>query len=251
MKKLCLPLYLILAIALSSACHSPMRDVSKQLTWLSENAPLWYPDELDDGVSPIGFTVTDLDQDGLLEISTATVQGTGLYTFAEIFEMSPSLDAITPLPLSEDDRFNFPDILGTETANAYYDEAAGEYHYIFHDSIRNGAAEHYDVTTALTLKDDDLVLTPLALREELYTLPAGEDEAIAQITYKVLDPALEDITLSDMDAYRAIAETAYHGLSEKQATFLWQMKEETKPVALDTATLYDLLEASYAGFSLK
>ncbi len=260
MKKLCVIFYLIFALIAVSACQSspsPQTTSNKastsdqQLSWLSENSNSWYHDELDDGFSPLGITVTDLDQDGLLEIITATLQGTGLYTYVEMFEMTPSLDALKPLPLSDEDFLNFPDIIENETTSVYYDEAKNEYHYIFHDFIRNGASEHFEFTTALTLSGDVPVLTPLALRHELYTQNDSEDEPIEQITYEALAPGFETMVLSQEADYNAVAETVYGDLFAKQATFVWQMKEETPFTELDSETLFNLLKTCFKGFSVK
>ena len=125
-------------------------DYSNQLELIADNAELWQPDEV---YSFWGYTVTDLDRNGRLEIISASLQGTGLYTTFRVYEVSEDGTALNEIIQDRAEYDSAPDIM-TETAPAFADEENGLYYYVFSDFIRNGYAESYVYKQAVYLENE-------------------------------------------------------------------------------------------------
>ena len=86
------------------------------------------------------YTITDLDHNGRLEVITASLQGSGLYTYADIWEVREDFSGIAECTDSLGEGEAYPDII-TEAASCFHDEASGLYWYLFDDVARSGMAE--------------------------------------------------------------------------------------------------------------
>ena len=101
------------------------------------------------------YTVTDLDRNGWLEILAASTQGTGIFTYANFYEVQP--DGKTLLNLYHKDveiegPDDWPEII-QDRLTCYYDAAADRYYYPCEGITRDGAAHQYFAWYALCLKD--------------------------------------------------------------------------------------------------
>jgi hypothetical protein len=121
---------------------------------LEENRSLWTFDEGE--YSPDWYyTFTDLDHNGLLEVLSASTQGSGIFTYAHFYEVLPDGSGIRNLYHADveiqvpDD---WPEII-LETIPCYYDKASDRYYYICTNSTRDGAAHAVSRIAALCLKD--------------------------------------------------------------------------------------------------
>ena len=65
-------------------------EISAQLSLIAANASVWVQDASYGTVYQ--YTVTDLDQNGRLEVIAASLQGTGLYTYSCFFEVNEARD---------------------------------------------------------------------------------------------------------------------------------------------------------------
>lgn len=129
------------------------------------------------------YAVTDLDRNGRLEILAASTQGTGIYTYGTVHEVSADYtdvqECMTPCKEDKD----LPEIIMDSTPAAY-DADAGCYDYLFTNDTRNGAAEHYQSIVAVRLQDGVLTCTTLAnsydhwidegQEEHEYAIPSGD-----------------------------------------------------------------------------
>ena len=64
-------------------------EIEKQLNLIMNNKNLWYKDTEFEKYS---YAVTDLDKNGRIEIISSVCQGTGIYTYTEIYEVNESMD---------------------------------------------------------------------------------------------------------------------------------------------------------------
>ena len=101
------------------------------------------------------YTVTDLDHNGWLEVLAASTQGTGIFTYANFYEVQP--DGKTLLNLYHKDveiegPDDWPEII-QDKLPCYYDAAADRYYYPCEGITRDGAAHQYYAWYALCLKD--------------------------------------------------------------------------------------------------
>lgn len=94
------------------------------------------------------YTVTDLDQNGSLELLSADYDDETMETVTKIWEVSSEGKLVAcELPWEEGD--SQPDLI-TDSAQVYYDEAEDIYYYIFQDA---SAGSETAETAVLSLKD--------------------------------------------------------------------------------------------------
>ena len=139
---------------------------------------------LDPWESPWHYTFTDLDHNGRLEVIAACIQGTGFYTYINIWEINADYSDIVECRLAvEEEGSSFPDLI-IESLPCYYDASTGRYYYICEDMVRGGWAEYYYSTNALCLHDGVLELQTLASRYDYFTESGTDpDEAYPETTY--------------------------------------------------------------------
>ena len=153
----------------------------EQLDLIAENADLW-KQEMEYGLW--GYTVADLDQNGRLEIISASLQGTGIYTLIRIFEVDAEGTILTEVTQDRPEYESSPDIM-IDTAPVFYDPETEVYFYIFTDYIRNGFAESHENKCAVWLEEGIWKEIPLANKStvctdiesctDFYTNPEGNE----------------------------------------------------------------------------
>lgn len=118
-------------------------DQQKRITgYVSE----WKPE---DGTG--SYTVTDLDQDGCLEILSANYDEETAATEIGIWEISPEGEFVScELPWEEGE--SQPDVIA-KGASVYYDEENNRYYYIFEDVTLAEDGTETTQTAALYLED--------------------------------------------------------------------------------------------------
>ena len=209
-----------------------------QLTLIAQNASLWLGDT--SFGDTYQYAVTDLDQNGRLEILTSSLQGTGLYTYSTFHEVNKTMDGLDSCPmagLSEGD--SQPDIQVSQ-AGGRFDPASGVRYYLFTDLLRNGAAEQYEFLHALSLSEGTVRIQPLGGASYL----TAEDGTVSA-SY-----ALADGTAIDEADFLTLSEDAFPGCEPFQASFCWiGGPDGTDPAVLGESALQKELARSLAGFS--
>lgn len=211
-----------------------------QLQLIAEQAAVWMGDtELI--AEPYFYAVTDLDQNGRLEIIQSSCQGTGLYTYTNLWEVGPDETEIVPcqFPIAEGD--SQPDII-TDPDAVYFDAANDCYFYMFRDDIRNGAAEHTQNRIAFSLQDG-VVTTALLAR--CHSVQESPDSGAATAYTDA------DGNTIDEDAYNMAADKTFVGLTAMKAAIGWTDYTVSAQLAtLTEAEIVGILETSWKGFSL-
>ena len=209
-----------------------------QLTLIAQNASLWLGDT--SFGDTYQYAVTDLDQNGRLEILASSLQGTGLYTYSTFHEVNETMDSLDSCPmtgLSEGD--SQPDIQVSQ-AGGRFDPASGVRYYLFIDLLRNGAAEQYEFLHALSLSEGTVRIQPLGGASYL----TAEDGTVSA-SY-----ALADGTAIDEADFLTLSEDAFPGCEPFQASFCWiGGPDGTDPASLGESALQKELARSLAGFS--
>ena len=65
-------------------------NVEKQIDVIMNNIDTWNLSTDEDIYAPYGYAITDLDQNGRLEIIASSCQGTGIYTYSNYYEVNES-----------------------------------------------------------------------------------------------------------------------------------------------------------------
>ena len=132
---------------------APLSEAAQRVV-IESNRTLWeFPTE--PWSEPWFYTVTDLDHNGLLEVLAASTQGTGIFTYANFYEVLP--DGSNLLNLYHKDveiegPDDWPEII-QDKLPCYYDAAADRYYYPCEGITRDGAAHQHFAWYALCLKD--------------------------------------------------------------------------------------------------
>lgn len=178
------------------------------------------------------YAVTDLDGNGRLELFAAQTQGTGVFTYGKLFEVSADFSALVPCP------FAMPDGTACETlpevimasVQTFTDAASGLRYYIFLDTTRAGAGESVTSTDALSLKDGAVTLFRLGYLHGLYS------ESGSDIHY--YDATGSEITEAQ---YHTLAIDAFSSLTEGSAQLGW--------FTFNDGTAEELLPLSWSVFA--
>jgi len=250
LKKICIcAVALIMGLSVS-ACGNAGNNTTKtgeeenpdttamQLQLIADNIDTWRGDDTE----VYNYAVTDLDQNGRLEIISSSCQGTGLYTYTDVWEVDEALSKLDPIenPVVEGD--SQADII-VESTPVYFDADSGVYNYVFGDVTRNGLAGYYENVRAITLVDGTLSQKYIAYKSMVSDTP----NAKSTVTYTASDGK----TVISEDEYAAAVENAFAGLEKKKAAFGWTDEDAETINAMDGAALYSMLEKSYEGFSIK
>ncbi len=114
------------------------------------------------------YTVCDLDHNGRLEVMTASLQGTGLYTWVDVWEVNETCTGLSSCPDDTREGEAWPDII-RDTLSCWYDAASGRYTYVCEDLMRDGAARYLTSVRSFCLKDGRIEVKSLGTMEEVYT----------------------------------------------------------------------------------
>lgn len=167
MKKTAL-FFVLFVLFFTAIVASAQTDYSEQISLIAANTYLWKQDY---EYVLWGYIVTDLDRNGRLEIISASVQGTGFYTYILAFEVSEDRDSLKELDgLGPERTDSLPDIM-VLSVPVYFDKETGLYYYIFSDMIRNGMWEYYENKRAVSISNGAWEEIPLVSKSTIYTDP--------------------------------------------------------------------------------
>lgn len=208
--------------------------IAEQIKLIADNFDSWkIGDETDFGA----YAVTDIDNNGRLEIISSSCRGTGLFSNNNVWQVNENMDGLEKCNQNINEEDSQPDLISYDNVDAYYDSQKNIYYLILQDMSRNGMAEYYENKRAWSLQGNEIKQNYLAHKTTVYT-----DEENAQITCK--DANDNPIT---QEEYKNIADKVYSGLKKLSVKINWV---NTQDLA-DKDKLYDALYDSYKNFSIK
>jgi len=143
----------------------PMNE-NEQRVFIENRRSDWLPQNLD--YETWFYAITDLDRNGRLEVLTASLQGSGMYTYVVCREVNETCTGLTFCHdnLAEGDAW--PDII-KDSLTYYRNPANGLYTYVCEDVVRDGAAHHITTLESFCLDSMRIDVRRLASMDELYT----------------------------------------------------------------------------------
>ncbi|MBR3888242.1 MAG: hypothetical protein IKJ32_04000 [Clostridia bacterium] len=147
----------------NSGDTSTQKDL-EQLNVILNNKELWYKDDEFDQYS---YAVTDLDQNGRLEIISSICQGTGLYTYTTIYEVNETLEELNLCESNLEEYDSQADIIKKNWI-VFYDKYTEKYYYVLEDVTRNGMAELYENKRYFCLFNGESVEEYLVRKSTIY-----------------------------------------------------------------------------------
>ena len=143
----------------------PMNE-TEQRAFIESRRSEWLPQGMD--YETWYYDITDLDHNGRLEVITASLQGSGMYTYVTVREVN---EACTGLTLCLDDLREgeaWPDII-VSSLTFYRNPANGVYSYVCEDGMRDGAAHYITAVDSFSLEHGRISVRTLARMDETYT----------------------------------------------------------------------------------
>ena len=222
--------FMLIATLLCTAaavCAAP--EIDSQIELIAQNKDLWKQD-IEFGTW--GYTITDLDHNGRLEIISASVQGTGFYTYIFAYEVNEEGNGLTELYDPEKSNYDSaPDIM-VSTIPVFHDEKENRYYYIFDDMVRSGMAEYYENKRAVSIVDGTWQETPLAYKTTIYTDAEHYSISCTDANQNPISEA----------QFSSIAESVFSNLEKDEVQFNWIMTDSESFNALNQNQLIENLK---------
>jgi len=219
--------------AVAEALFPPaVPDIDQQERVLEENRGLWAFDA--DGYAPDWqYAFTDLDHNGLLEVLSASTQGSGIYTYVRFYEVLPDgtgVRDLCPDDAQTEGPDDWPEVV-LDTIPCYYDGAADRYYYVCSNSVRDGAMHGITQLAAICLKDGAATVEYIAAEDVQMT---GDGE---KRTYT--DGEGRPITEEE---YMSAAERRFAGMEKSELEPDWTaVTAQTGPVRQDGERFEDVI----------
>jgi hypothetical protein len=207
--------------------------ITKQIQLIVDNVSLWRSDGENELYS---YAVTDMDNNGRLEIISSSCQGTGFYTYSDVWEVNEGLDGLTLCKQERMEGESQADII-VQSVPVYYDAGGNIYYYVFDDLIKNGAAEYYENKRAITLRNGQFTESFLAYKTTVFT------DSNLTVTYTDAD----ETPISE-EEYNGIADKVFADMEKKQANIQWITDESAQLQSIGETKMFKMLEESYRGF---
>ena len=211
-------------------------NVEKQIDVIMNNIDTWNLSTDEDIYAPYGYAITDLDQNGRLEIIASSCQGTGIYTYSNYYEVNESLNGLNKIERNVEEGSSEADIM-IPTVKVFINKATNEYHYIFDDLVKVGAAEYYENKQDIVLKNGKIYEKAIAYRNTVYI------DSNPNITLK--DANNNEITAED---YEIIENKLFSTLELKLASIEWISTTDVDFSSVSGDELKDKLTESYKKF---
>lgn len=145
-----------------------------QLELIDANRDTWKTLDESDGWC---YAVTDLDQNGRLEILSSETHGSGHFTTFRAWEVGEGFSALAPI--AEPGDYDSIVIMGASTyreaalvrdsVDCFTDPKTGIRYYIQTDDVKDGAAHYYETKSAVFLSDGTMGREMLAFRQTDYS----------------------------------------------------------------------------------
>lgn len=207
-------------------------DYDAQMKLIEDSREMWTVEDW----SPWFYTVNDLDHNGRLDLIVASLQGTGMYTYANCWEVNEAHDALVKCVTDAEEEDSWPavwpDIIKDST-DCYYDRTANRYYYVFEDELKNGYLEYYFSKMAVCLHDGAVDMTVLSGKSVLYESENGAPTLT--FTDKDGNPITEE-------EYEKAADNYFEGLEKTQVYFDWTEIEtqlQREPNLIFASDLFD------------
>lgn len=230
--------------ACNAADKTPKNDdktsANAQIRLIAENADVW-DKFIDYPVESFRVAVTDMDNNGRLEVICAATMGSGISTSSAWAEVSSDFESLVNIQNNMSQKNSEPEII-VKSTDCFVNPDTGERIYSFVDTARASGDYITYVKGLLTLKDDAVSFKALGTCISV----AENPEDITNRTFTYSDADGNSLTQEEFDSY---INEYLEGFDKLNATFKWQ--EYSKTNALSQDEIEKLLTESYEGFSVK
>lgn len=217
----------------------------EQLQLFCSQADQWMGTDAEDLLYQY-YAVTDLDQNGKLELIASTdMQGTGMYTYSEYFQVAADGASLRKCRGEWDEGYSEPDIVdGIQTA--YVDPNTGIHYYVTKDYVSSGgASDSYCWHGAIVLKNGMLTTRTFASMERTWN---KKNSKLQNKYYKNIGGESKKISKKEYNPEK-LAEKYFDGFQKKKVNISW-VRFQKKRKKLSDQEILKKLTKSYEAFAL-
>ena len=196
-------------------------DIKNQIYIIADHRELWN-NLLDYANETCQYTLTDLDQNGRIELIVSQWGGTGYYTYSEYYEVNDTYDGLIKCFKNYKEGDSQADIM-VDTVDSYFDKSTDTNYYIFMDYIKISPAEYYEGIRSLSLKNGKITEIPLVNKTTTYE---DDDKSTTRYTDS------EGLEITE-DVYLQVVEKRYGDFEKKKITFSWYDLRELDSLTKD------------------
>ena len=221
--------------------------IDAQIRLISGNPALWVHKGADhiNNTDNYKFCVTDLDQNGRLEVINSAIIGTGLYSESYYFEVDETYTTIVPWEHNTDSfRKKLEADIITDSADCFVNPESDERFFIFQDSFRETSAYNCNFKMCLTFENKTVTEKMLAYWEN--SAATSDESENYEIITNIVTADGEILT---QDEFLNYADARFKNCEKHTVTFNWQKYDKDTFPSQDK--LINLLAESYNGFNLK
>lgn len=227
--------------------------VEEQIRLIADQADLLEDSEMD-----YNYAVTDLDQNGRLELIVSVVEGSGRYTSSWFFEVNEIGDGLNVCARTSEQE---ADISLVKSVPVYYDSESGVYYYIFDNYTPDGLKLSYKSRQAVSFSEGQLSQCVLAYQRLEYR---GNETRADQNASPVVFCETSDGKEISEEEYNLIADVLFSDFTKMEASFSWFWRNQDHKYLFQNSSqqvlnqedadgneLTDILTKSFYGFEIK
>lgn len=199
-------------------------DADEQIAAIMGAIDTWY---VDNEYELYQYAITDMDNDGRLELICASIQGSGHYTYADYYEVDDTNSGIVLLEDNLGEGYDFPDIIGALVE--YYDEDGVRY-YLYDNHAHGGVSEQTTMYDLVSIQDNVVTVDNVCSSYEL-----TDDEGYS-ITY--FDA--EGNEISEDDFTNTLADIYAHNVTGQNIRWEELTPDNAEDMLRDSLTLHYL-----------
>lgn len=202
-------------------------DLETQLKVIADNYSQW--NRIDTITIPrSSFTVTDINNNGRIEIIVSGTYGTGFVSENYVFEVNDDISGLIECSFTTE---NAPDIQDDESAEVYL--VNGNYMIACRDGNPHGTQENHVILQAMSLQNTDIVVDTLGSGSWFYSFDGSTKEEYYD----------KDGNPISKDEYEGLFDSTYSGYPKGEMKFKWV------PLYGAESNLQARLKESWEGFS--
>lgn len=245
----------------------PQSEAERQLATFAEGYPGW---RVQEDLDWWGYAVTDLDQDGALEIISSECHGTGHYMTTSVCEIDSYHSPFSRLTWTQSDEPELTlaalshgrpvgalPLLGpnlnnsgeAQTYPAYYDPAQNAYFYPYSDTISIKDEWYGTFTTLRAFSLNCGEIPGISLGGKPSGILLGCERVTWTGTYTIDDHWNWNGAYIDHETYEGLAERYFSGYEPKEVRVKWIEDQDLDALTADE--IYSLLKDSWEAFSIQ
>lgn len=215
------------------------KSMEEQIKIITANKKLWIETNTDLSPWDMHYAVTDLNQDGRLELIVTTGSiGSGHFTFTDFYQVDPEQESLISCKAFHTPDYALPDLY-VEHCNVYIDASKNTYQYLFYDYINGGMGKVGKDQIFLTISDNSININ--SIRGTYGVFNAKKNKRMVKNYYKYVKGKQKDTTKK---GYKKAMKDAIKNKTCKKASFTWvRLKKKDKDYTKK-------LIKSYEGFLL-